>query len=98
MNDVHEYSEDGVKWERIFTLPEAAIDTKFDPNDNVGFIEKSKKKNMSIGAMWDESARLSEKRAKHGGIDPIKEKAITDYEKKTKKKHPSKTKGGIVEI
>ena len=30
MNSDHIYSEDGVKWERVFTVPQASIDTEID--------------------------------------------------------------------
>lgn len=98
MNDEHTFFKNGVQWHRIFTKPTASIDTRIDPNNPRDFIEKTKKKNMSIGNMWDESANLSEKRSKATGRDEIKEKEIQKYETKTKKKHPSKTQGGIIEI
>jgi hypothetical protein len=98
MNEVHLYYEDSLQWNRVFTKPTASIDTRIDPNNPRDFIEKTKKKNMSIGNMWDESAVLSEQRAKATGRDEIKEIEIKKYEAKTKKKHPSKTKGGILEI
>lgn len=97
MSEDHKYFEDGVEWKRIFVNPTVAIDTKIDPNNARDFVEKTKKKNMSIGNMWEESARLSEKRGGDGN-DPVKQKAIDAYEKKTKKKHPSKMKQGTIEI
>lgn len=97
MNDTHEYIKDGVKWTRIFTKPQATIDTQINPNSANDFVNNTKNKNYSIGDLWDKSAELSEKRAK-GGQDPIKQKTIDIYEKKTKKLHPSKTSGGVVEI
>lgn len=95
MNEEHIYIVKGVKWNRVFTKPSASIDTQIDPNSSRDFIEKTKNKNYSIGALWDKSAELSEKRAKVDGIDPIKEKEIKKYEDKTKKKHPSKIKKDI---
>ena len=95
MTEEHIYEENGVKWNRIFTNPTTSIDTQIDPNSSRDFIEKTKKKNYSIGDMWDESAVLSEKRAKRMGHDPIKEKEIANYEKKCKTIHPSKIKKEI---
>ena len=31
MNDLHVYKEDGVLWNRLFTIPQASIDTDIDP-------------------------------------------------------------------
>jgi hypothetical protein len=91
MNDDHSYEEDGIKWIRIFTSPNSSKDTRINANDSRDFIEKTKQKNYSIGEMWDISKGLSEQREKRDGIDKVKEKTISNYEKKTKKKHPSKT-------
>jgi hypothetical protein len=98
MNDLHEYSENGTKWLRIFTKPTASIDTKINPNSANDFVNHTKNKNYSIGDMWDISSELSDKRAKVSGQDPVKQKVIDDYEKKTKKLHPSKTSGEVIEI
>ena len=88
MSEEHVYIENGEKWARIFSIPTASIDTKFNAFSDRDFVEKSKKKNMSVGSMWDESKIQSEKRANILGKDPIKEKAENDYTKKTTKKHP----------
>lgn len=92
MNDKHEYEENGVGFKRVFLLPHAATDTHTDPFSKKDFMRRTHKK-MTIGDMMDESAALSEKRAKKAGIDPVKAKTIADYEKLTKKRHPSKRKG-----
>ena len=34
MNDDHSYSENGIKYERIFTVPNASIDSQIDPNSS----------------------------------------------------------------
>ena len=90
MNDPHVYEEDGVAWTRIFTSPKAIVDGRMNPDCPRDFAEKTAKKKMTVGDMWDASAELSEKRATvNGGIDPIKQKAIKDYAKKCKGKlHP----------
>ena len=89
MSEEHFYQEDNIKWNRIFTKPNASIDTEINPHSSAEFIEKTKKKNYNMGQLWDKSAELSEKRAKYTGKDPIKEKVAKDYSKKTHgKKHP----------
>ena len=49
---------------------------------------------MTAGEMMDLSGELSKKRekAKDNGIDPVKQKSVTKYEKKTGKAHPNKNK------
>ena len=46
-------------------------------------------KNITQGDLWDLSGELSRKRAKSRGKDPIKEKSVSAYERKTGgKAHP----------
>lgn len=94
MDDVHEYfDENGLKWNRVFGIPNARIDGEIDPFSERAFKEKTKDFKGTIGDLYDMSQELSEKRAKkRGGVDPVKDKSIKDYEKKTKKKHPNATK------
>lgn len=99
MNDNHIYSENGVIWERSFSIPQTSIDTQINPHSHRDFIDKTKKKNYSIGDMWSESASLSEKRAKVSGLDEVKQKTIENYEKATGKKHPlTKSKNNIFDL
>ena len=42
--------------------------------------------------MFDLSKEMSLKREKKEGVDPIKNKAVKSYEKKTRKPHPNKNK------
>lgn len=89
MMDEHTYEEGGVKWNRIFTAPNSAVDTIIDASKPSDFIRATQKK-MTLGDMWDESGRLSEKRIDKLGYDPVKQKAIEKYEKKCRKRHPLK--------
>jgi len=90
MNQEHAYIDsNGISWSRIFTKPQASIDTQIDPHSSRDFVEKTRNKRGSIGEMWDKSAELSEKRTKIGGHDPIKEKAQQSYTQRTGKEHPS---------
>lgn len=89
INDKHEYFDEGkVKWNRIFSVPNAAVDTKWDANDSRQFVEKTGKMKGTYGDMLDKSAELSEERAsKNGGIDPLKQKRFDDYKNRTGKRH-----------
>jgi hypothetical protein len=90
MNAPHEYTDEkGVKWNRVFSKPNASVDTSIDPFSAKDFINKTNKKGMTVGDMWDISAGLSDKREKKAGKDAVKEKAIKDYAKKCHGKlHP----------
>lgn len=92
INDVHEYfDKKGVKWLRVFTVPNMSVDSKIDEFSAVDFANKTRNKNDNVGALMDRSRELSEKRASlNGGVDPVKEKFFSDYAKKRKNKlHPS---------
>lgn len=95
MKEDHVYiDEHGIEWKRVFNLPNAAIDTDVDPFSEQAFVKYTAKKGMTAGEMMDLSKGLSEKREKSskGGIDPVKQKSVTKYEKKTGKPHPNKNK------
>ncbi len=83
MNEEHTYSENGIKHERVFTIPNAQIDTEFDLNSSSKFVEKTGKMKGTLGEIWDYSQELSDKRAaQNGGTDPMREKAEEKYSKK----------------
>lgn len=89
MNEDHIYIDDkGVSWERIFTKPQASIDTQIDPNSSKEFVSKTAKRGMTVGEMMDLSAELSEKRGGTTGKDEVRDKAEKAYQKKTGKRHP----------
>lgn len=89
MKDEHIYIDDkGIQWNRVFTKPQASIDTQIDPNSSKEFVSKTAKRGMTVGEMMDLSAELSEKRGGMTGKDEVREKAEKAYEKKTGKKHP----------
>jgi hypothetical protein len=83
MNEDHTYSDNGIKYERVFTVPNAQIDTEFDINSSSKFIEKTGKMKGTLGEIWDYSQELSDKRAtKYDGVDPLRKKAEEKYSKK----------------
>tara|TARA_R100000008_G_C3583597_1_gene170425 strand:+ start:331 stop:672 length:342 start_codon:yes stop_codon:yes gene_type:complete len=86
IHEEHTYEIDGIEYNRVYTIPNASIDTKIDPNSPKEFREKAK---GTIGELWDQSKELSEKREKQQGEDPVKKKFFSDYAKERKgAKHP----------
>ncbi len=97
MKEKHTFVDDqGVEWKRVFTSPNTAVSDNLIGADTTEaeFVRKTSEKNYTLGDMWDLSARLSEKRAKANGQDPIKEKEKKKYEKHTGKRHPHGKQGG----
>lgn len=89
INEPHVYNEGGVEWSRIFTVPNASIDTKVDPFSSKEFKDKTEKKNMTVGDMWDASKEASIKREQKEGVDKVKESHFEKYSKKRRGiKHP----------
>lgn len=85
VEDHTHFDSDGLEWKRVFTVPNASIDTRIDPNNSTEFIRKTENKNGTIGDMMDYSKELSHVRAeKNGGIDPVKEKYYKEYSSKRK--------------
>ena len=73
-------------YDRVYTVPNASIDTRIDPNSASEFREKAK---GTLGDIWDQSAIASEKRTKQRGEDPVKKQFFKDYSTKRKgAKHP----------
>tara|TARA_R110000796_G_scaffold232637_2_gene351056 strand:- start:125 stop:478 length:354 start_codon:yes stop_codon:yes gene_type:complete len=84
MNDDHEYSDDnGKKWERVFTKPNAGMDTNLDET-KASFnkvIDSHEGRGLTVGQAWDISREAGEKREKVFGRDTVKEKNFKDYAK-----------------
>jgi predicted nucleic acid-binding Zn ribbon protein len=94
MNEDHTYTDsDKVKWNRVFTSPNASFDTQVDPFSQSDYMKATENKKGTFGELMDYSKDLSRERAsKNGGVDPVAEKFYSDHEKKTGQKHPSKAK------
>lgn len=91
MKEDHIYSENGVEFERVFSSPNASIDTKINPFSSKDFSAKLSNKKETIGSMWDRSRELSDKRTQKEGLDAVKEKYYENYSKKRRgKKHQDK--------
>ena len=87
-NDAHVYERDGVKFERVFTIPQTNIDTKLNPLSSSDFIKKTKDKKGTLGDLYDLSREASEKRKQLTGKDEVKEKYFEEYSKKRRgRKH-----------
>ncbi len=76
----HNYEKDGIKWNRIFTVPNATISssTNLNPHDSKAFVEMTKNKKGNYGDLLDLSKELSEKREKQMGKDSVKEKKFQE--------------------
>ena len=85
ISEEHTYSEEGVEFDRVFTVPNMSIDAAADPFSAEQFRQKTKNMKGTMGDMWDYSKELSEKRKESlGGKDPIRQKAEKEYSKKRK--------------
>jgi hypothetical protein len=79
VNDVHEYILAGVKWDRVWTVPQISMDVKSDPFNPKQFLDKTSK-GGTLGDIWDRASDLSEARAERmGGVDLLKEEADKKY-------------------
>jgi hypothetical protein len=88
MKDEHVYTENGVTWNRLYTIPQAASNSKLDPFSTNQFIEKTGKQKGKYRDLIERSQELSDQRRQiTGGEDPVQRGYFNDYEKKTGKKH-----------
>ena len=90
VHDKHEYTENNLKWNRIFTVPEVNTQEKLNANSSKeDFARVTGNQRGTLGDLWDRSGELSEKRSKIYGKDPVKQKYFKDWSKKRKGKvHP----------
>lgn len=82
-HDKHEYfDESGLKWNRVYTIPYTASNTKVDPFSKEQFSNQFENKKVKIGDITDASAEASSIREQKMGSDPVKTKFFDDYKKK----------------
>jgi len=75
MTDEHSHvDENGVKWERVWTSPNANVDGNINPYSATDFVNKTNNMKGSLGDVWDLSKEMSEKRKTKDGRDDIFEK------------------------
>ena len=87
VKDKHEYVDDkGVTWDRVWTVPNAAIDSENDGSEE-GFMKYTQNKCGTMGDIWDASREASEKRIQKYGEDKVQN---SNYEKYSKKRRGMK--------
>ena len=81
-------------WTRVFTVPNASIDSHVDPFSSKQFVDKTQNKKGTYGDLIDRSAEMSAKRSEiAGGQDPVKQQYFDNYSKTRKgAKHPEQMK------
>jgi len=101
MREDHVYIDDtGLQWRRIFTVPQASIDTQIDPFSQKAFLDKTTGSG-TVGDLWDRSSDLSEQRKSivGEGTDPVKDKTFDKWSaKRGGKKHNLDRRGRKKEI
>lgn len=89
IDDLHVYHEDGIQWNREFTVPQAMVDTKIDPLSSKDFVEKTSKKTGTLKNLIYESKKASEERKKILGYDPVQKEYYRNWSKERKgRRHP----------
>lgn len=100
MNDEHVYiDENGLKWDRVFTVPNAGIDTiKLDPFSKKDFLKKTQKAG-TIGSLMDRSKEMAEARKDKEGFDPVQQNYFKEYSKaRGGKAHPEQIKQAAAKV
>ena len=92
MTDDHVFfdPDTGVECKRVFTVPNASVDSfsNINPFDIKEATQKTAGFKGSVGDLWDISKDLSQKREdKLGHEDPQKRKVFNEYQKKRGVKH-----------
>jgi len=92
MKDDHTFiDKDGLKYKRLFTSPNYAIDSKIDPFSSKDFAEKTRNKKGTIGDLLNQSKELSEKRGGESN-DPVLKNYLSSYQAEKGVKHSSQIK------
>ncbi len=82
MKAKHVYVVDGVKWDRIFTLPALVTQGfKINPFSSKDFIARTQG-NGTVGDMFDRAEEMSAMRTAKMGYDPIQDQSDKEYSKK----------------
>lgn len=90
MDEPHTYSEEGVEWKRVFTVPNAQISAAVDPFNPQQFVEKTGNSKGSLGDVFDRAKELSDQRKAKIGYDPVQNKYFDSWsEKRAGKRHPA---------
>ena len=81
MQEEHTYSENGVKWDRVWEAPRVSFDSQIDPWSARSFTDATGAKNGTMGDIWDLSREMQQKRAQGGEIDPLSGKKVVQDKK-----------------
>jgi len=99
ISEPHEYKEGNVVWRRVFTVPNAATDTKLNIFSSQDFAEKTKNKKGTLGDLFDRSREASEARERKIGKDPVKEKYWKNWSKARRgRKPPTLNSDSVIEV
>tara|TARA_Y100001973_G_C5199944_1_gene336846 strand:+ start:3096 stop:3467 length:372 start_codon:yes stop_codon:yes gene_type:complete len=84
--DEHIYTDsNGLEWNRIWTVPNASIDSQVNDGSREGFLKHTANKAGTMGDLWDASREAADKRkAANGGKDEVKKQWDKNYSKKRK--------------
>ncbi len=97
MNDNKVYvGPDGKEWRRVYTSPNASIDSKIDPFSSRDFVEKTGRKKGNLGNLMDAAKDASLARAQKVGKDPVREKWLSDYKATNKVDYFDSSKDKVV--
>lgn len=84
-SDNHVYKdEQDIEWNRVWTVPNAAIDSQCDGSYESFMKNTGNMKGVTVGDMWDASNEASRKREAREGKDSVKENYFKNYSKKRK--------------
>ena len=79
MNEEHSYiDKSGLKWKRVYQIPNASIDSQIDPNSSTAFIDATKNKKGTYGDLIDKFFK-DYSSSRKGAIHPDQKKT---YESK----------------
>ncbi len=97
MNDKKVYvGPYGKEWRRVYTSPNASIDSKIDPFSSRDFVEKTGRKKGNLGNLMDAAKDASLARAQKVGKDPVREKWLSDYKATNKVDYFDSSKDKVV--
>ncbi len=83
MTEPHVYEENGVEYQRVWTVPQAATDIrKTDPYSKKQFLERTEGKKGTLGDLMDRSNEMSAIRAEKDGVDTVRAKEDENWSKK----------------
>ena len=74
--------ENKVQWNRVWTVPNTAVDSQCDGSYDSFMKNTANMKGVTVGDMWDASKEASLKRQAREGKDGVRDKHFKKYSKK----------------